>query len=230
MKNQESPIGSHTRAPTVVSPHKADLIAAAQELIGQYGYDGFSIRDLANKSGLATATIYHHFRDKEDIFQHVLEFDAQAVYTRAMQIVRGDHDVLTKLQALLHSHSRMLYENRMVAISTMRRIKSMEDRMDWFVQRILPKLSEPLMLVIAQGIAQGVFRPVDTQLAALSLLGLLHQHCMFSLVLKTEEHEETIVTHVSQLFLYGVIRPDYVDHAVLGNAKQETQSIESRIE
>jgi AcrR family transcriptional regulator len=223
METRNSPAPS----PAPVSPQKAELIAAAQELIAQYGYDGFSIRDLAHKSGVATATIYHHFRDKEDIFLHVLEFDAQAVHSRAMQIVRSDQDVLTKLQELLHSHSRMLYENRMIAISTMRRIKSMEDRMEWFVQRILPKLSEPLMLVIAQGVAQRVFRPVDTQLAALSLLGLLHQHCMFSLVLNTEDREETIVTHVSDLFLYGMIRPQQV---AAEDSMDETVSDERRIE
>jgi AcrR family transcriptional regulator len=212
--------------PAPVSPQKAELIAAAQELIAQYGYDGFSIRDLANKSGLATATIYHHFRDKEDIFLHVLEFDALAVHSRAMEVVNSNEDVLSKLRLLIRSHSRMLYENRMVAMSTIRHIKSMDDRMDWFVQRILPRIAEPLMLVIAQGVAQGIFRPVDTQLAALSLLGLLHQHCMFSLVLDRQERgaqesAEVNIDHIANLFLHGVIRQDsHASPQVLGERQK----------
>ncbi|HMN26605.1 MAG TPA: TetR/AcrR family transcriptional regulator [Caldilineaceae bacterium] len=218
-------VAQHT--PATVSPQKAEIIAAAQELIAQYGYDGFSIRELATKSNLATATIYHHFHDKEDIFLHVLEFDARAVHSRAMEVVNSDEDILSKLRSLLHSHNRMLYENRMVAMSTIRRIKSMEDRMDWFVQRILPKIAEPLMLVIAQGVAQGIFRPVDTQLAALSLLGLLHQHCMFSLVLGPRDDDsqtraEASINHIADLFLHGVIRQDsQASPQILG----ETQKI-----
>lgn len=191
--------------PGTVSPQKAELINAAHQLIAEFGYDGFSIRDLASRSGLATATIYHHFRDKEDIFLHVLEADAIAVNSRAMAIVNGEGAPLAKLQRLIQSHSRMLYEDRLVAMSTMRRIKSMEDRLDWFLQRILPRLSEPIERVLAQGVAQGVFRPVDTQLAALSLLGLLHQHCLFALVLDTQNHAEVVVEHVSKLFLHGIL-------------------------
>jgi AcrR family transcriptional regulator len=193
--------------PAPVSPQKAELINIAHQLIAEFGYDGFSIRDLAHRSGLATATIYHHFRDKEDIFLHVLEVDAVTVHSRAMMIVNGEGEPLAKLQQLIHSHSRMLYEDRLVAMSTMRRIKSMEDRLDWFLTRILPLLSEPIQLVLEQGVAQGVFRPMDTQLAALSLLGLLHQHCIFALVLDMQERSEAIGDHVVTLFLHGILEP-----------------------
>jgi AcrR family transcriptional regulator len=189
-----------------MTPQKEEIIAAARDLLGQYGYDGLSIRDLAQRSGLATATIYHHFRDKEDILLHVLEHDAVAVNSRGMAIATSEQDAQVKLCALIHSHARMVFENRLTAMTTMRRIKTMERAMPWFIERILPRLLEPIMLVIEQGIEQGVFRPIDTKLATFSLLGMLHANFTFCMVMEDQSLTETIVDHIADMFVHGIAK------------------------
>ena len=54
-----------------VSPQKLAILDVAQVLFTEQGYEGLSMRDLAQHCGLAKATIYHHFRDKENCYAAV---------------------------------------------------------------------------------------------------------------------------------------------------------------
>jgi len=46
---------------------RSQLVAHAQRLIQQRGYNGFSYRDLAALVGIKTASIHYHFPQKEDL-------------------------------------------------------------------------------------------------------------------------------------------------------------------
>ena len=44
------------------------------ELISKYGYDGVSIRQIANSVGIKESSIYNHYRSKESIMDAILEY------------------------------------------------------------------------------------------------------------------------------------------------------------
>lgn len=191
-----------------LSPQKQEIIAAAKDLFAQYGYDGLSIRDLANHCGLATATIYHHFRDKEDIFAHVLCHDFSITHKRGMDIALGDGDALAKLRAVLHLHARLMAENRLLIMSVMRRIKVMEGDLPDFVRETLPRLLEPLVTIIQQGVREGVVRAVDPNVAAVSALGMLNLLSTFSIIYEQSDMSDTITQYVNDILLHGIARQD----------------------
>jgi AcrR family transcriptional regulator len=49
------------------------ILEAALELFSHRGYGATSMRDIAGKAGVSTGSVYHHFKDKESIFQALLE-------------------------------------------------------------------------------------------------------------------------------------------------------------
>ena len=49
------------------------ILDAALELFSHRGYGATSMRDIAGKAGVSTGSVYHHFKDKESIFQALLE-------------------------------------------------------------------------------------------------------------------------------------------------------------
>ncbi len=51
---------------------RAAILAAALDLFSRQGYRGTSIRKIAERAGISTGNVYHHFSDKETIFQTVL--------------------------------------------------------------------------------------------------------------------------------------------------------------
>jgi AcrR family transcriptional regulator len=48
------------------------ILEASLELFSSQGYRGTSIREIAEAAGVSTGNVYHHFPDKESIFQTVL--------------------------------------------------------------------------------------------------------------------------------------------------------------
>jgi AcrR family transcriptional regulator len=51
---------------------RAAILEAALNLFSSQGYRGTSIREIAQSAGVSTGNVYHHFPDKETIFQTVL--------------------------------------------------------------------------------------------------------------------------------------------------------------
>ena len=48
------------------------ILAAAKELFVQQGYKKTTIRQIVEKSGVLTGSIYYFFKNKEDIFQSLV--------------------------------------------------------------------------------------------------------------------------------------------------------------
>ncbi|MEH6938307.1 TetR/AcrR family transcriptional regulator, partial [Bacillus sp. JJ664] len=52
---------------------KNRIIAAALEEFKEQGYLGASIRNIASNAGIALGTIYKYFKNKEDLFNSLVE-------------------------------------------------------------------------------------------------------------------------------------------------------------
>ncbi|MCA9651495.1 MAG: TetR/AcrR family transcriptional regulator [Myxococcales bacterium] len=51
---------------------RAEILEAALQLLADEGYAGASLRKLAARLGIAQPSLYHYFRTKEDLVEHVL--------------------------------------------------------------------------------------------------------------------------------------------------------------
>jgi AcrR family transcriptional regulator len=51
---------------------RAIILDAALELFSHQGYRATSIRDIAAKANVSTGSVYHHFKDKEELFDTLL--------------------------------------------------------------------------------------------------------------------------------------------------------------
>lgn len=49
------------------------ILDAALELFSRQGYRATSIRDIAAKANVSTGSVYHHFSDKEEVFDTLLQ-------------------------------------------------------------------------------------------------------------------------------------------------------------
>lgn len=60
-------------AATVGGTRRRELLGIAGELFAEHGYHGTSIRLIADRAGLQSATLYSHFRSKAAIFRELLD-------------------------------------------------------------------------------------------------------------------------------------------------------------
>ena len=80
---------------------RQSLLQSAKELFVERGYDGATMREIASRAGLSTGAVFASFADKADLFDAVLQADAE-VQAEAMR--RADPaagSVETRLLALL---------------------------------------------------------------------------------------------------------------------------------
>ncbi|HEX9407911.1 MAG TPA: TetR/AcrR family transcriptional regulator [Thermoanaerobaculia bacterium] len=69
---------------------RRQVLDAALDLFSHQGYRATTVRDIAEKAGVSTGNVYHHFEDKEAIFRTLLsEFSSiteskRYPYTRAL--------------------------------------------------------------------------------------------------------------------------------------------------
>lgn len=70
------------RSPTPPLPatgRHREILAAALELIAEYGYAGASLRELARRVGMSQPSLYHYFTSKQDLVLQIVETYAAAM-------------------------------------------------------------------------------------------------------------------------------------------------------
>ncbi len=89
---------------------RVDQIAdAALRLFARYGYKRSSMDDIAREAGLAKATLYLHFKGKDDVFRAMLNLIGRRVEARCREVVAMPGPFPERLAALLHAHHGQTY-------------------------------------------------------------------------------------------------------------------------
>jgi AcrR family transcriptional regulator len=92
------------------------LLTAARELIEEGGYGSASVVAIAERAGVAAATLYRHFPSKEELFIEVFR-DVCAGEERAMRAAAGEagQGAVARLEAVLTTFARRALQNRSLA-------------------------------------------------------------------------------------------------------------------
>lgn len=100
------------------------ILAAADGLFGELGFDATTTRDIAQRSGVNKALIHYHFGTKDELLEALLE----GYYARvgeAMQAALGKKGSLAaQVEALLDAYADFLAENRSFARIVAREVAS----------------------------------------------------------------------------------------------------------
>jgi AcrR family transcriptional regulator len=67
---------------------KAEILDVAEALFNRKGYDATSISDIIEQVGVARATVYYHFKSKEDVLDALLERTTTEFLAAAKEIAR----------------------------------------------------------------------------------------------------------------------------------------------
>ncbi len=89
---------------------RVDQIAdAALRLFARYGYKRSSMDDIAREAGLAKATLYLHFKGKDDVFRAMLDLLGRRVEARCREVVATKGPFPERLAALLDTYCGQIY-------------------------------------------------------------------------------------------------------------------------
>lgn len=184
---------------------KEAVLDAAQRLINQYGYAGFSMRDLAQQSGLAKATLYHHFQDKREIFLQVLKRDLAFVSTHLAAAATLPGDLPTRLGNVATAFFELTTERGMLLLSTLRQAAGMEHEFCMLMRDYRDELHRPVVELLDAAVRDGTIRPIDTELATMSFFGILQVFTSRHLLMNDFDLNKDTVDFVLDFALNGLL-------------------------
>jgi AcrR family transcriptional regulator len=150
------------------------ILAAAREVFVNDGYDGASIRKVAQAAGYTHGTIYLHFRDKDDLLSQLSEEQFRVLLERLRALPRS-LDARARVAAALRefvlyglefpNHYHLLFSLRLphLAHGDERRFGPMAEQVYGFVYDALNKAA-----------ARGVLAPADPHADTLALIAAVH--------------------------------------------------------
>ncbi|WID94727.1 helix-turn-helix domain-containing protein [Bosea vestrisii] len=80
------------------------IAEAALRLFARYGYKRTSMDDIAREAGVARATLYLHFKGKDDVFRAMLAGLGSQVETRCREALAAPGPFAQRLAALMAAH------------------------------------------------------------------------------------------------------------------------------
>lgn len=86
------------------------ILAAAESLLVEHGYEGFSMRRLVERCGYTAPTIYHYFHDKQGLLDAVLDDRLSLVLDRLQRLERRA-DAAETVREMVGEFARFGLEN-----------------------------------------------------------------------------------------------------------------------
>lgn len=152
-------------------PTTIDLILdRALDRFSSVGYDGTSVREIAQLVGIKAASLYNHFESKEEILWTIVNKGMHALDTLQEQSPDGARTHADRLRSFVRTHVRFH-----ATYSREARIANLQSySLDFahFAQAsdFRRRYERLLETIIREGIAAGAFRASDARLASHAIL------------------------------------------------------------
>lgn len=187
------------------------LLAAAEELFANQGYEGTSVRELAAKAGCNLSLISYHFGSKEGLLTELVATKARTVGDRLAALAGQPLDASDAIRAYASFVIEFASANQPFLRMMFRDvIGSQHPALDELRARIRENFRN-LERLLAGGLDAGCLRDVDRPVAAVGLAGaLLFYFVAYPLTSSligplTPELTERLATTIPEIYLRGVL-------------------------
>ncbi len=159
-----------TTPPEPARPTTArELVRAGRLLFARRGYDGSSVRALAQEAGANLGAITYHFGSKRSLYDTVVHTCMDPFAERVIAVAEGRGRPLERLAAVVHAYFDHLWSNPDLPFLMMQELAA--GRMPPpSAQAALKRILGALTHIILEGQEAGVIREGDPVLFALSLV------------------------------------------------------------
>lgn len=138
------------------------LLDVARQLFASNGVERTTMNDIATASDKGRRTIYTYFKNKKEIYDAVIEREADAIIGRLREVVDSDLEPVEKLRAYINARFDITEETVNPSTTTSQIISYFtldHSRLERIKQLAVEKERVLFGKMLSRGIEQGVFRP-----------------------------------------------------------------------
>ncbi|MBM4939003.1 TetR/AcrR family transcriptional regulator [Vibrio parahaemolyticus] len=160
--NERSFTGSRIMTDNPAVDKRDQILAAAEQLIAESGFQGLSMQKLANEAGVAAGTIYRYFSDKEHLLEEVRLNVAKRIASAVQAGVNDDMPLKERYRTMWLNIWNLAGSN-LNAISNRVQYDSLPcttRNKTWELER---RMFAQVDRLFNQGKEEGVFKPLDNE-------------------------------------------------------------------
>jgi TetR/AcrR family transcriptional regulator len=151
----------------------ARILAAAEALFAEHGFDAVSINAIAERVGVSKANVFHHFSSKNALYQAVLRNACDATTQQFKHMVAQSGAVAANLAQFAESHLASILEHDQFARLILREILSDRPKEELKIaQQVFGENFSELVEILRRGQEHNELRAdLDPALVATLLVG-----------------------------------------------------------
>ncbi|KJF20653.1 TetR/AcrR family transcriptional regulator [Rhodococcus sp. AD45-ID] len=156
------------------------ILDSAVRNMNERGYHGTSMRDIAAGADLTVASIYHHFKSKQDILQEIMLQalrDAHGMTRSAL--LRSGGEPKDQLQALVRAWVMFHTTRREDALVGATELRSLDEPGHRLVVALRDEQENIFRDVIERGVEEGAFRTEYPRDAVRAIINMGQQVCVW---------------------------------------------------
>ncbi len=157
----------------ILSPNqdavRTAILDAARELFAKFGYKKTTMEDIALALRKGKSSLYYYFKNKEEIFQAVIQFESDVLDLKLREVVKSQVKPRQKMQDYvvvrmetireLPNYQKAIRDGMYGAYEFLNEVKNRADK----------KEEEMLKDILDEGIGQDEFDIKNTRLAAVAM-------------------------------------------------------------
>jgi TetR/AcrR family transcriptional regulator, cholesterol catabolism regulator len=189
------------------APRYRTLIDVSTELFSRQGYEATTIRQIADKMGIKSASLYSHVGSKGEILREVVLDIAHEFDESALDAVRAATDPEQRLYTLCRTHMRVM-DSRADAVRVYyEQWRKLNDDYQREIIRLRDGYEKLFHTTLTDGVAEKIYRPIDVAHTVRVLLGALNWTNQW----RTPGHgdPEAMADQIVDTILHGIRAPGH---------------------
>ncbi len=149
------------------------ILKTAEEMFAAHGYHGTSLQKLAAKVGIRKASLFHHFKNKQSIYEEVTDRATRELEDKIRGAISGSLSFEERLLKLIETYIESVATHPGRAHMLVRAALDQEEELG----RTLAEHARPIIEAITDFISQGqdarVFRRGDPMFLIIAVMGIV---------------------------------------------------------
>lgn len=192
-----------------------EILQAAARVFARRGFDGSTIREIAEEADIAEGTIYNYFESKEDLLVQLPRLVGVPLFEWATPPALGDRAVESvDDEALIAQTMRQGLANVLQHVDILKILFSSmpvapPETQEAYLRQFILQVAGVLESFIQRRIEQGRFRTMNPTIVARALMGsflvfILTQEILPGRLVTPMDYDE-VIDEIVRLFLYGAV-------------------------
>ena len=159
---------------------RTTILMVATKLFSERGYEGVSMRNIADEVNISAAALYNHFSDKQSLYLTAISESFVDKSAPLIQLMQGSGTAIERLEKFILLHCQLMYE---------------DPEFHRLIQRELLDGDEQRLAFLAEHVFAPAFNCIkslltelkpdaDTHTLVVIIIGMLHKHFELSPLMK----------------------------------------------